>query len=50
MADAMATLHQAAEIVRVQIPKGELTLASVQQLLQGVEGPTARNCTVAYCT
>jgi len=37
MTDAMATLHQAAEIVRVQIPKGELTLASVKQLLQAAE-------------
>ena len=37
MTDAMATLHQAAEIVRAQIPKGELTLASVKQLLQAAE-------------
>lgn len=34
MPDAVADLRQAIEVVRSQIPKGELTLTSVQRLLE----------------
>ena len=34
---AVAALRQAVEVVRAQIPKGELTLASVQRLLEAAE-------------
>ena len=37
MLDAIAALRQAIEVVRAQIPKGELTLASVQRLLETAE-------------
>jgi hypothetical protein len=37
MPDAIAALRQAIEVVRAQIPKGELTLASVQRLLETAE-------------
>jgi hypothetical protein len=37
MPDAIAALRQAIEVVRAQIPKGELTLASVQRLLEAAE-------------
>jgi hypothetical protein len=37
MPDATAALRQAIEVVRAQIPKGELTLASVQRLLETAE-------------
>ncbi len=37
MPDATAALRQAIEVVRAQIPKGELTLASVQRLLESAE-------------
>ncbi len=37
MPDAIAALRQAIEVVRAQIPKGELTLASVQRLLERAE-------------
>lgn len=37
MPDATAALRQAIEVVRAQIPKGELTLASVQLLLETAE-------------
>lgn len=35
--DALAALRQAAETVRRQIPTGELTLASVERLLQAAD-------------
>lgn len=37
MPDAIATLRQAAEVVRAQIPSGSLTLASVKTLLEAAE-------------
>lgn len=37
MPDAIAPLRQAIEVVRAQIPKGELTLASVRALLEAAE-------------
>ena len=37
MPNAIADLRQAVEVVRAQIPKGELTLASVQRLLEAAE-------------
>ncbi len=37
MPGATAALRQAVEVVRAQIPKGELTLASVQRLLEAAE-------------
>jgi hypothetical protein len=37
MPDAVAALREALEIVRAQIPKGELTLASVRRLLDTAE-------------
>ena len=41
MPDPLAALRQAAEAVRAQIPKGELTLASVERLLQAAEAVCA---------
>lgn len=37
MFDAVAALREAVETVRAQIPKGELTVASVQRLLETAE-------------
>jgi spore cortex formation protein SpoVR/YcgB (stage V sporulation) len=37
MPDAVAALRQAADVVRAQIPRGELTVASVQRLLDSAE-------------
>lgn len=37
MLDAVAALREAIETVRAQIPKGELTVASVQRLLETAE-------------
>jgi hypothetical protein len=37
MPNATAVLRQAVETVRAQIPKGELTLASVERLLKAAE-------------
>jgi hypothetical protein len=37
MLDAVAALREAVETVRAQIPKGELTVASVQRLLETAE-------------
>lgn len=37
MPDAVAALREALELVRAQIPKGELTLASVRRLLETAE-------------
>jgi hypothetical protein len=37
MPDPIAALRQAAETVRTQIPKGELTRASVERLLETAE-------------
>ncbi len=41
MTDATNVLRQAVEVVRAQIPKGELTLASVERLLQAAEAVCA---------
>jgi hypothetical protein len=37
MPDATTALREAVEVVRAQIPKGELTLASVKRLLEAAE-------------
>jgi hypothetical protein len=37
MTDAIAHLRQAIELVRAQIPRGELTVASVRRLLDSAE-------------
>ena len=37
MLDPVAALREAIEVVRAQIPKGELTVASVQRLLETAE-------------
>ena len=37
MPESAAALRQAIDVVRAQIPKGELTLASVKQLLETAE-------------
>ena len=37
MSDAIVALREALEVVRTQIPKGELTLASVRRLLETAE-------------
>ena len=37
MPDHLAALHQAVAAIRAQIPKGELTLGSVERLLQEAE-------------
>jgi hypothetical protein len=39
--DTLAALRQAAEAVRIQIPAGELTRASVEHLLQAAEAVCA---------
>jgi hypothetical protein len=41
MPDATTILRQAVETVRAQIPKGELTLASVERLLKAAEAVCA---------
>jgi hypothetical protein len=41
MPDPIAALRQAAETVRTQIPKGELTRASVERLLEAAEAVCA---------
>ena len=41
MPDPIAALRQAAETVRMQIPKGELTRASVERLLGAAEAVCA---------
>jgi spore cortex formation protein SpoVR/YcgB (stage V sporulation) len=42
MPDAIAALRQAADVIRAQIPKGELTVASVQRLLDSAEAVCAQ--------
>ncbi len=41
MPDPIAALRQAAETVRTQIPKGELTRASVERLLKAADAVCA---------
>lgn len=43
MPDATTVLRQAVETVRAQIPKGELTLASVERLLKAAEAVCAED-------
>lgn len=47
MPDATTVLRQAVETVRAQIPKGELTLASVERLLKAAEAVCAEPTPVA---
>lgn len=47
MPDATTTLRQAVETVRAQIPKGELTLASVERLLKAAEAVCAETVAAA---
>ncbi len=47
MPDTTTALRQAVETVRAQIPKGELTLASVERLLKAAEAVCAETVPVA---
>ncbi|MFZ1430173.1 MAG: hypothetical protein WAS21_25790 [Geminicoccaceae bacterium] len=47
MPDATTILRQAVETVRAQIPKGELTLASVERLLKAAEAVCAETVPAA---